>query len=136
MKILKALVVMAGVGMLAGCASIQTASVSDFNGQKLTIDKTKKDVAHVNGSNWGLYFLKWGLITGSTDTVGDVAFMKDTVRVDKVVNIVTEKSKDMGGKEAVDMQSGCSSMMIPIPFPFLFYIKEVSVSVNSVKPVK
>ena len=62
--------------------------------------------------------------------------MKDTVRVDKVVNIVTEKSKDMGGKEAVDMQSGCSSMMIPIPFPFLFYIKEVSVSANSVKPVK
>ena len=42
MKILKALVVMAGVGMLAGCASIQTASVSDFNGQKLTIDNKKK----------------------------------------------------------------------------------------------
>ncbi len=133
MKILKAMAVMAVVVVLAGCASVQTASKADLNGRKLTMDNKAQDVAHINGNNWGFYFLKWGLISGSTENLGDMTFMKDTVRVDKVVDIVTNKSKSLGAKETVDLQSTCTSIMLPFPIPFLFFIKEVQVSGNAVK---
>jgi hypothetical protein len=127
MKVLKALAVMAVVVILAGCASVKTAGKADFNGRKLTMGKGVKDIAHINGDNWGLYFLWFPLITGSTEPVGEIVFLKDTVKLDKVVDIVTAKSKELGAKEIVDLQSNLSS------FGFLFKIKDVQVSGNAVK---
>ena len=127
MKVLKVLAVMAAVVMLAGCASVKTAGKKDFNGRKLTMGKGVTDIAHVNGDNWGLYFLWFPLMTGSTDTVGEMVFFNDTVKLDKVVGIVTAKGKELGAKDVVDLQSNVSR------FGLLFSFKNVQVSGNAVK---
>jgi len=131
----KSLATIVAAGLLAaifsGCASVQVAH--KFNGQKID-GKGSQPVAHINGSNWGFYFLSVPLIAGSTDKVGEVEFLgKDTVKVAPVVDIVTAKSAKMGATSTLDLQSNTSSFMLPIPFPFLFYINSVEVSGNAVK---
>ena len=117
--------------VLAGCASIQTAK--NFNGQKIDVDKSQ-EVAHINADNWGFYFLWVPLIAGSTDNIGSAEFLgADTVKLDPVVVMLTKKSKTMGATRTVDLVSSVNSMMFPLPFPFLFYIKEVQVSGNAVR---
>ena len=133
MKVLKMMAVLAVVAFIAGCSSLQTASVADLNGRKLTLDPKINEVAHINGAMWGLYFLNFGLWTGSADKLGDSTFFKDTAKVDNTVNYVTARSQELGGKRVVDLQSVASTTMIPFPFPFLFYIKSVQASGNAVK---
>ena len=117
--------------ILAGCASIQTAQ--KFNGEKIDLNNSQ-EVAHINGDNWGFYFLWIPLIAGSTDKIGTTEFLgDDTVKVEPVVDMVTKKSKEMGATKTLDLVSSAQSMMLPFPFPFLFYIKEVQVSGNAVK---
>lgn len=118
--------------ILSGCASIQTASQKDLNGEKLTTT-TATDIAHVNGSTFGIYLLSIPLMTGCTENPGNLVFGKDTVKLGPVVSMVTKKSKDIGATKTVDMTSSCSSLMLPFPIPFLFYIKSVEVSGNAVK---
>lgn len=114
--------------VVSGCASVCTAQ--KFNDQKLTLG-ANPDVAHVNGANWGLYFLKWPCMTGSTVNPGDMSFGENTVTVESVVDMVTTKGKEMGGVRMVDLQSERSCFWIP---PMLvFFIKSVEVSGNAVK---
>ncbi len=131
-RVLTALVAAAIAAIvLPGCAGIQVAK--GFNGQKIDMQGSQQ-VAHVHGSNWGLYFLSTPLIAGSTDKVGTVEFMgKDTVKVGPVVDIVTKKSASLGASKTLDLQSNVSSFMLPFPIPFLFYINSVQVSGNAVK---
>ncbi len=136
MKIFTMFAAAAVVAVLAGCASVETAGKLSLNGQKLTLSNQVQDVAHINGSNWGIYFLKWGLFSGSTEEIGSIAVLQDTVRLDKTVAMVTAKSKAIGGQRTVDMQSRVSSFMLPLPIPFLFYFRQVEVSANSVKAMK
>ncbi len=123
---MKAFAVMAVVVALAGCSSINTANKTDLNGQKLTLTKAQ-DIKHVHGSSWGLYFLIWPLLTGSTDHVGNIAVLQDTVKVDKVVSMVTAEGKRLGAKNMVDMKSSRGGA------GFIFYINEVQVSANAIK---
>ncbi|MEM4248236.1 MAG: hypothetical protein QXH80_03130, partial [Candidatus Nanoarchaeia archaeon] len=117
--------------ILAGCASVQKAT--KFNGQKIDEDKSQ-EVAHINVDNWGLYFLWIPLAAGSTDSVGTTEWLgKDTVKVEPVVDVLTRESKNIGATKTLDIVSSTNSMMIPFPFPFLFYLKEVQVSGNAVK---
>jgi len=126
-------VLVAGIAMLSlvGCASIQTAQ--KFNSEKIDLNGAQ-EVAHINGSTWGFYLLWIPLITGSTDDVGSISFLgPDYVKVEPVVDMVTRKSKEMGATKTLDLVSSTGGMMLPFPFPFLFYINEVQVSGNAVK---
>ena len=118
--------------ILSGCASVKTASGSDLNDQKL-VTSQEANVAHVNADNWGLYFLKWGLFTGDVEKMGSIAVGEDTVTLPKVADLLTKESKKLGATKTADMVSSVNSMMIPFPFPFLFYIKSIQVSGNAVK---
>lgn len=122
-------IAIASAAVLTGCASVSTGR--DLNGQKLTMSNDAQDVAHVNVNNWGLYCLWIPLFSGSTDKPGDIAFMRDTVNVNSVVDLATKESRRMGAKRLVDLKSSNSSLWI---FPtFVLFLRETQVSGNCVK---
>ena len=118
--------------LMAGCASVNTAT--SLNGQKLTTDGAEV-AAHINGSNWGIYFLPiLPILTGDPETPGTgMMGFSDNVTVNDVVNMVTKKSSEMGASKTVDLTSHATSLWIPIPPLFLTWYKEVEVSGNAVK---
>ena len=119
----------AGV-LLTGCASVNTGT--SLNGQKLTTDGGEV-VAHVNGSNWGIYLLPIiPLLTGDPENPGSgMMGFKDNVTVNDVVDMVTKKSVSMGASKTVDLTSDASSMLV-WPMPPIF-LKDVEVSGNAIK---
>jgi len=129
MKKLMALMIAAlAAVVITGCSSVQVAT--KLNDQKLTL-ASNPEVAHLNGSTWGLYILSAPVLTGSTAKPDNMAFGEDTVNVSSVVDMVTAKSKALGGKEVVDMTSSASSFWVaPL---FIVFIKSVEVSGNSIK---
>jgi len=116
--------------LLTGCASVNTGT--SLNGQKLTTDGGEP-VAHINGCNWGIYFLPvFPLLTGDPETPGSgMMGFKDNVTVNDVVDMVTKKSASMGASKTVDLTSDASTMIV-WPMPPLF-LKEVEVSGNAIK---
>ena len=122
----------AAMVVAAGCASVQTASEKDMNGMKLTPGPDQV-VAQVNADNFGFYLLSVPIFSGSTDKPGDMLFNQDTVTLANVTQLATTKCKELGATKAVDMNSEISSMMIPLPIPFLFYLREVQVSTNAIR---
>ena len=125
-----AAVLVVSLGILAtGCASIQTAT--NFNDQKITTDASTP-VAHVYGSNWGIYFLAYvPVLTGDTAKHGIIAAGRNTVSVAAAVDMVTRKSKELGATKTTDLQSSTTSVWI-VPFP-VFWYRSVQVSGNATK---
>lgn len=115
--------------LVQGCASTQVAD--EFNGQKISTKSDAKDVAHILGSNWGIYCLSAPVVTGSTAPSGSTVWGKDTVNVKSVTEMVTAKSKELGATSTVDLQSSSSSFWI-MPAFVLFY-REIQVSGNAIK---
>jgi len=128
-KMIFILTTVAAAVIITGCASIQTAGQKDLNGQKLTMGK--QNIAHINGQNWGLYLLSIPILSGSTEKPGDISFMKDTVNLKSVTNLVTAKSKDLGADTTADMVSNVSSTWL-VP-TFVLFLRQVEVSGNAVK---
>lgn len=128
LKKLIALCLMASLLVTIGCASVQTAQ--KLNDQKLTTG-AEVSIGNVNAQNWGLYFLWVPFLTGDTDKIGSMAFMKDTVNTESVVAVATKKAKEMGATKSVDLNTSASSMWIP--FLFVGFIRSVEVSTNAVK---
>jgi len=65
-----------------------------------------------------------------------MTFFNNTVTVENTVDMVTEKSSQMGAKKTTDLQSSYTSIWIPfVPIPpfFLYWYKSVEVSGNAVK---
>ena len=123
---------LAGVAVLfAGCSSLQTADSSKFNGQKITASGT--GVAHISGYSSGLYLLWIPLIVGSTENPGTIAFGEDSCNVTAVTEMVTGQAKAMRASETVDLVSSAGSTNIPVPFPYIFYWRTVTVSGNAVR---
>lgn len=117
--------------LFAGCSSLQTADSSKFSGQQITASGT--GVAHISGYSSGLYLLWIPLIVGSTEAPGTIALGEDSCNVTAVTKMITKQAKSMNAAGTVDLVSTCDSTNIPIPFPFLFYIKTATVSGNAVK---
>ena len=95
--------------VISGCSSVQVAT--KLNDQKLTL-AGNTDVAHVNGNTWGLYLLSFPLLTGSTEKPDKMVIGEDSVNVSSVVDMVTARSKALGGKDVVDLTSSSSSFWI------------------------
>ncbi len=135
----KSIALLVCVGMLLsfGCASIQKGS--SCNGLALTAEG-KTNVGHYNASNWGIYLLSIPLLTGDTEkefklseegVTTSIAFMKDTVNVDRVEEMLTRAAKDDGATIVEDMTSSRKSVWFA---PLLvIFIKSVQISANGVK---
>ena len=117
--------------VITGCSSVQSADSSKFNGQKITASGT--GVAHITAYTSGLYFLWMPLITGSAEDPNSIVFGEDACNVNAVTKMVTLKSKDLKATQTVDLVSARNSCGLPIPIPYLFYWRTVTVSGNAVK---
>lgn len=118
--------------MLTGCSSVQSAGTKDLNNLPLTDSGTT--VAHVSGHAAGFYFLWFPLITGSTQTPGNITFCgEDSCNVTAVTKMVTAKSKSLGGAKTLDLVSSSESTRLLFPLPFLFAWKSATVSGNSIR---
>lgn len=132
-KLLAPVIITAIMLFTAGCASVQIAEKGQLNGQKLS-SSAGEPIAHINAQNWGFYFLKWPLATGSVEKPGTIAFLtEDSVNVPETVRLLTKTAKDLNATSTADIQSNRSSVMIPIPLPFLFYMHSTNVSGNAIK---
>jgi len=131
MKIFATAIITATIMLATGCASVQVAKKDLLNGQKLS---SGEPIAHINAQNWGFYFLKWPLVTGSVEKPGTISFFaEDSVNVPQTVRLLTKTAQDLNASSTTDIQSTRSSMMIPIPIPFLFYMQSTNVSGNANK---
>ncbi len=132
----KAMVFCLGVALLVfvfGCASLQKGT--SFNGLNLTAEN-KSNVAHYNGTNWGIYLLGIPLITGDTDKAVDgvmfnTSLLNDTVNLDSVGDMITKVAKKDGSTAVEDLVSSRKSIWL-MPTLVLFY-KRVEMSANGVK---
>ena len=128
-SLLVALVLAVGV-VMTGCASLDLGPT--LNNQKLT-SADEQPVAHVNGSNWGIYLLPIiPILTGDTDNPGTgITFMDDSVSVDRVVGMVTKKSGELGATKTTDLTSSTFSLWLA-PTLVLWY-KSCEASGNAIK---
>jgi uncharacterized protein YceK len=131
----RAIAVVVAVLLVCGCASLHKAT--SLNGLDLS-GNNKTNVGHYNAKNWGLYLLGIPLITGDTEKVSDITekgltinsvFLKNTVNLDSVAEMLTRTAKKDGATIVEDMVSGRSNAYI---FP-VFFIRSISMSANGVK---
>lgn len=111
--------------LFAGCVSVETVKGADLNKQAISNSGTA--VAHVNVQNWGIYLFTIPLFSGSTDAVGSIAVLKDTVNPQAVVPVVAAEAKKLGGSKVLDMASQYSE------FGFIFVSRSINVSGNVVR---
>ena len=104
MKKIMFLLSVAAVGLLfAGCASVEAVQNPNLNGENISLSGTP--VAHLNAQNWGIYLFSIPLLTGSTDAVGSIAVLQDTVNVDSMIPVITAKSKELKASQTLDLAS-------------------------------
>ena len=120
MKKIMFLLSVAAVGLLfAGCASVEAVQNPNLNGENISLSGTP--VAHLNAQNW------IPLLTGSTDAVGSIAVLQDTVNVDSMIPVITAKSKELKASQTLDLASQYSVG------GFIFYSRSINISANAVK---
>lgn len=110
---------------LAGCSSVQSASVDDFNGQKVVNSGTP--VKHISATTHGLYLLWIPLITGSTSNYGVPTLLEDTVSPSALSEVVTREAKAAGASKTLDLVTNVSST------GFIFYYNYGTASGTAVK---
>lgn len=109
----------------AGCASIQKTTPAQLNSEAIASSKTT--VAHVNATNWGLYFFMIPIFTGSVEQPGSIALLQDTVTVKDTARYLTSEAKKMGGTAAYGMASRINV------WGWFFNMREVQISANIVR---
>ena len=111
--------------VLTGCSALEVAKQEDFGAcRPTTIGKT---VGHMSVTAHGLYLLWIPLITGSVDQYGVPCLLTDTANPSTLVNAVTKKGKELGGKKVIDLVTSGGSA------GFLFNYKTASASATVIK---
>ena len=111
--------------VLTGCSALEVAKPGDFGACKTTTSGNV--VGHVSVTSHGLYLLWIPLITGSVEQYGIPCLLIDTANPSTLVNAVTKKAKEMGGKKVIDLvTTGGSS-------GFLFNYKTATASATVIK---
>jgi hypothetical protein len=117
--------------MLSGCATLTVVPAERLAGQQLT--PAAAPVAHIYADNWGIYLFKYlPLVTGSLSRPGVPRFpalFRDQVRIDLLVEKVSEQSKERGGTVLTDLRTRDRSYFIP--WTLIFWLNEFEVSANA-----
>ncbi len=118
---------------LCSCATMTVVKVEHLNDQELAVDSTP--VAHIYVANWGYYLFKYiPIVTGNLDYPewsDRTLWFKDNVRVDALVDKVTEKSKELGATVVTDLRSSDKSGWLW--YTLIIWLNEVEVSANASK---
>jgi hypothetical protein len=117
--------------LLAGCATMKVVSGDQLNEQRFTEAATP--IAHIYVDNWGFYLFKYiPIVTGHLDKAGQVQISRlfsDTVRVDLLVEKVTQESRRRGGTIITDLRTRDRSYWMPLLL--IFWLNEFEVSGNA-----
>jgi hypothetical protein len=117
--------------MLGGCATLTVVPPERLAEQRLT--PAAAPVAHIYAANWGIYLFKYlPLVTGSLSRPGVPRFpalFSDQVRIDLLVEKVSEQSKERGGTVLTDLRTRDRSYYLP--WTLIFWLNEFEVSANA-----
>ena len=129
---------------MVGCASVETGK--NLNRQRLTTSSARP-IANINADVWGIYLFNIPLVTGKYrskqgDFLGidgyivdqpDIActFFSDTVNLDYVCDITTEKGGELGGNAVVDLRSKRTDSWLY--FTLVLFYRRLQFSGNAVK---
>jgi hypothetical protein len=116
---------------LGGCATLTVVSKEQLAEQRLT--PAAEPVAHIYAANWGWYLFKYiPIIAGSLARPGVPswpALFSDQVRIDALVQKVSEESQKRGGTVLTDLRTRDRSAWVPQTL--IFWLNEFEVSANS-----
>ena len=117
--------------MLGGCATLTVVPAARLSEQRLT--PAAEPVAHIYAANWGVYLFKYlPLVTGSLSRPGVPAWpalFSDEVRIEDLVQKVSEESKRQGGTILTDLRTRDRSYWMGTFF--IFWLNEFEVSANA-----
>lgn len=117
--------------VLSGCATLTVVPAERLEGQRLT--PAAEPVAHIYAANWGVYLFKYlPLVTGSLSRPGVPAWpalFSDQVRIESLVQRVSEESKKQGGTILTDLRTRDRSYWMGTAL--IFWLNEFEVSANS-----
>lgn len=119
-------------GLLStGCAAMKVVTPDQLNEQRFV--ETATPVAHIYVDNWGIYLFKYiPLVTGNVDKAGQSQVSRlftNNVRVDLLVDKVTQESRRLGGTMITDLRTRDRSYWIP--WTLFFWLNEFEVSGNA-----
>jgi len=116
---------------LGGCATLTVVPKEQLAEQRLT--PAAEPVAHIYAANWGWYLFKYiPIVTGSLARPGIPAWpalFSDQVRIDALVQKVSEESQKRGGTVLTDLRTRDRSAWVPQSL--IFWLNEFEVSANS-----
>jgi hypothetical protein len=116
---------------LGGCATLTVVPKERLAEQRLT--PGAEPVAHIYAANWGWYLFKYvPIITGSLSRPGVPAWpalFSDQVRIDALVQKVSEESQKRGGTVLTDLRTRDRSYWAPQTL--ILWLNEFEVSANS-----
>jgi hypothetical protein len=119
------------LGMITGCATVEVVGLKHFHDQRFAAET--KPVAHIYAANWGWYLFKHiPFATGNLDKPGVPRLPKlftDNVRVDLLVDKVTEESQKLGASSVSDLRTRDRSYWMP--WTLIFWLNEFEVSANA-----
>ena len=113
-----------------GCSSLNV--VKDLHDQRFT--SAEQPVAHLSARVGGIYlFYFLPLVTGDSEKADGIRFFRNEPDVDRVVHMVTRKSKELGATHLTDLYSWLDSVWSA--FSLIFWYRWTSVSANaSIRP--
>ncbi len=121
---MKSLICGSFIATLAGCSSMEVVKSSELNGMKLQNDG-ETDIAHISVAGYGLYFLRFPVVTGNFEKMGSITFFSDDITVKQATKALMKKARKMGANTVVDMNSRIT------PGLGLLWFKRVEVSGNA-----
>ncbi len=117
----------AALCFMTGCTTVETTK--KFNSMGIG-DNRATPVAHVNAKIEGWYlFCIFPLLTGSVNDTGKCAGFTDTVTVENLVGLLTERARGKGGNRVLDLQTRTGSFNLL----FLLQYRYVEGSCNTIR---
>jgi hypothetical protein len=129
-----ALIAFCGFINTTGCATVKIVPASQLHGQELTGGSAP--VAHIYADNWGIYLFKYiPIITGNMNPpswIWPITLFNHNVRVDVLVERVTEEAQQRGGTLLTDLRTRDRSYWLS--WTLIFWLNEFEISANSSAP--
>ena len=109
-----------------GCSSLTV--VRELNNQRFTTEE--QPIAHLSARVGGIYLFYFiPLVTGNSEEANNIRFFRNESDVERVVHMVTRKSKELGATHLTDLYSWSDSMWGS--FTLIFWYRWPSVSANA-----
>jgi hypothetical protein len=127
----RTILVLVGLAVLTllsagGCSSLTV--VTELNNQRFTLDE--QPVAHLSARVGGIYLFYYiPLVTGDSEQTDHIRFFRHEPDVERVVHMVTRKSKELGATRLTDLYSWSDSVWAS--FSLIFWYRWTSVSGNA-----